>query len=197
MNSPVIEATDFVQNIPYPIANPSNPQVFISCMAAYNAGMIHGTWVEAVDEAELNANVRFILFTSPVKSAEEWMISDTMNFQGINLGQYTPTEEVVAIAKALSEHGKPFAVYRKYHFGCDVTSEFIQHFKEDYKGIFSEREEFVFEELKRRGVIRKAERIGLLESYIDYEAIGNDWFCEEYLDLSSGSYGETFVYKRR
>ncbi len=197
MNSPVIEATNFVQNIPFPICNANNPQVFVSCLAAYNAGMIHGTWVEAVDEVELNANAQFILFTSPIPNAEEWMISDVMNFKGMRLGEYTPTNEIVAIAQALKEHGKPFGVYRQYYGGYDVTAEFIQHFKEDYKGIFTEREEFVYQELKRTGVIRKAERIGLNEGHIDYEAIGNDWFSNDYLDFSSGSYGEVFVFKRR
>lgn len=188
---------DTAQNLPFPIANHSNPQVFISCLAAYNDGKIHGAWVEAVNEVELNINARFILFTSPVPGAEEWVISDTMNFGGIRFGEYTPTEEIVAIAQALAEHGKPFAAYRNYYGGYDVTPEFIQHFKEDYKGTFSEREDFVYEELKRKGVIRKAERIGLNEGYIDYEAVGNDWFCNDYLDLSSGECGQIYVYKRR
>ena len=184
-------------NLPFPISNASNPQVFVGCLAAYNDGKIHGAWVEAVDLVELNTNARFILFTSPIPGAEEWMISDNLNFQGINFNQYTPTEEVVAIATALKEYGKPFAIYRKYYGGYDVTAEFIQHFKEDYKGIFSEREDFVYEELKRRGIIKKVECIGLNEGYIDYEKIASDWFSEDYLDLPSDSSGQVYVYKRR
>src|SRR5688572_12582867 len=116
-----IQETDFVQNIPFPITNHSNPQVFIGCLAAYNDGKIHGTWVEAVNEVELAINARFILFTSPIPGAEEWIINDSMNFEGLSFNEYTPFEEIVAIGKALVEHGKAFAVYRKYHSGYDMT----------------------------------------------------------------------------
>ena len=197
MNTPTIEPANFIQNLPFPVMNPDAPQVFVGCLAAYNDGEIHGAWVEATDEEELNTNIRYILFTSPIPKAEEWMISDSMNFQGLSLGQFAPTKEIVAIAKALKEHGKPFAVYSKYHCGYDMTPEFLQQFKEDYKGVFDEREDFVYAELKRKGILGKAERIGLNEGYINYEVIGNDWFAEDYLDLPSGSYGQVYVFKRR
>lgn len=56
------------------------PALWVGCLAAYNAGKLHGEWMQASsDTAEMFAAIAEILKASPEPHAEEWDIMDTDN----------------------------------------------------------------------------------------------------------------------
>lgn len=56
------------------------PALWVGCLAAYNAGTLHGAWIPASsDTAEMYDAINAILATSPEPHAEEWEIMDTDN----------------------------------------------------------------------------------------------------------------------
>jgi antirestriction protein len=182
-----------VQNLPYPNDWIKDvPRVYVSCLAAYNAGIYHGAWIEATDEDEMMENINYILSQSPIPNAEEWMFNDFMEFEGANVGEYTPVEEVVRIGQAIEKHGKAYVLYHGYH-GNDTT---VKQFEEDYLGCYENEEDFVYQQLDDMGVIKRAEEIGLNPSYIDYSQIALDWFIESYLAFRT-AYNKCHVFLRR
>ena len=50
------------------------PRIYVACLAAYNAGHLHGRWIEATTPDEVMVEVRAMLADSPLPEAEEWAI---------------------------------------------------------------------------------------------------------------------------
>ena len=62
------------------------PRVYVACLASYNAGILHGRWVE-LDSTDAGINCDTLtegtgamLGESPIKDAEEWAIHDFDGF---------------------------------------------------------------------------------------------------------------------
>lgn len=55
----------------------TGPRVYVACLAAYNAGHLHGAWIDLTDGVEyFDAACATILRTSPVPDAEELEVHD-------------------------------------------------------------------------------------------------------------------------
>lgn len=68
---------------------PPPPQIWVGSLSDYNAGRLHGEWINADQEPEdLHAAVQQMLERSPMVSAEEWAIMDYDGFYGLRLGEY-------------------------------------------------------------------------------------------------------------
>jgi antirestriction protein len=58
-------------------------------LTAYNAGYLHGVWVNAEDDVEdIQAQIRTMLRQSSVDDAGEWVIHDYSGFKGIELSEH-------------------------------------------------------------------------------------------------------------
>ncbi|MBX9790018.1 MAG: antirestriction protein ArdA [Pirellulales bacterium] len=74
------------------------PMIYVACLAAYNAGMLHGKWIPAAQDADsLREEVNAILKESPVPLAEEWAIHDYEGFGDIRIDEYHSLSEVSAL----------------------------------------------------------------------------------------------------
>ena len=55
----------------------TRPRIYVACLAAYNAGQLHGEWINADRKAhEIYADIKSMLERSPEPSAEEWAVHD-------------------------------------------------------------------------------------------------------------------------
>ena len=87
-----------------------NPQIWVSCLAAYNNGYLHGKWI---DEAQSPENIKLeiqeqVLESSPVRHfgcCEEWIICDHSDFAGYSVGEYENLDELSKVAIAIEKHG--------------------------------------------------------------------------------------------
>ena len=78
----------------------SGPRIYVACLAAYNAGILHGAWIDADQPADdMYAAVREILAASPMPGAEEWAIHDYEGFGPLSLSEWESFERVSAIAQ--------------------------------------------------------------------------------------------------
>src|SRR5687768_7754754 len=81
------------------------PRIYVACLAAYNAGTLHGEWLDADQSAEeLHEAIRGMLSKSPKPGAEEWAIHDYHNFGDIKLSEHESLENVAALAELITEH---------------------------------------------------------------------------------------------
>jgi antirestriction protein len=143
-----------------------NPQVYVVCLASYNAGCTHGEWLCASD-SDLEDQIEKLLEESPIEDAEEWAIHDYEDMP--NLGTNPDIDRVIEIAEAVEEHGEGFLVY-------------IKHWDDVRK--YQERHEGEFEtevKLAHFYADNLMEIPTFLEYCIDYEAIANDLFSNGYV----------------
>jgi len=153
-----------------------HPMIYVACLASYNAGILHGDWIDANEPVEaLSEAINTILKSSPAQDAEEWAVHDYDGFGSIELGEYPDLEQVSELAGLLCEHGEPFAAY---------WSQFCESdgFEQAYRGEWDSRECFagdIFDELVAPDLQSS------IRTYININAFARDLFVCDYTDTSS------------
>ena len=107
------------------------PRIYVASLADYNAGRLHGAWVDAAaDPEDVRAAIAGVLGSSGEPGAEEWAIHDYDEFGGIPLGEYESVETVTALARGLVAHGEAFGAYVAL-VGVAHTEErgFVEHYR--------------------------------------------------------------------
>lgn len=112
------------------------PQIWIGSWSDYNAGVLHGAWVDAArDEADIEADIQAMLAASSTtlrtgEKAEEWGIFDYDEFGPLRLGEQEALSWVTKVARGIAEHGPAFAAY------ADVMQDeaALDNFSDDYLG---------------------------------------------------------------
>ena len=62
----------------------TTPRIYVACLAAYNAGTLHGAWIDADQSAEaIWAEIRAMLATSPENSTCQWCGATLTSADGI------------------------------------------------------------------------------------------------------------------
>ena len=125
-------------------STPDSPRVWIASLADYNAGRLHGDWVDAaVDGAELVAAAQAILARSDEPGAEEWAIFDYDNFGPYRVGEYEDLHQVAAVARGIAEDGEAFATYAQLSGarGEDLETGYVEAFV----GYWESRDAFIDE----------------------------------------------------
>ncbi|WP_179377827.1 antirestriction protein ArdA [Rhodococcus sp. ACS1] len=83
-------------------------RVYFADLAAYNAGTLHGVWVDLsihTDEESIYGEIRKMLEQSPEHGAEEWAIHDYEGFGPVRLSEYMGIKELAELAELIVEHG--------------------------------------------------------------------------------------------
>lgn len=83
------------------------PMIWVGALGAYNAGTLHGEWIEldGMNDGDLEDAVQRIVDTSPEPGDEEWFIADHSGFCGIPVGEYDTLEHTLDIANKIVEFG--------------------------------------------------------------------------------------------
>lgn len=108
------------------------PRIYVASLADYNAGILHGAWIEAAQDPEcLEMEVKAMLERSRQPGAEEWAIHDTDEFGPVRLSAWERLRDVSTVAKGLQEHGVAFGHYVNF-VGTD--EEYAAGFADAYLG---------------------------------------------------------------
>ncbi len=167
--------------------------IYVACLAAYVNGKLQGTWIDCDSDTDgiwIKMNKMLGNCTQP--DANESAVRDFENWMGVKIDDYETTEQIAELVELVKEKGKAFAAYC-HHYSKDATPE---KFQARYLGKFKSDEDFVQRQLFGNGMLAKLEKLGILETYLDYEAIADDWFVNTYLALDVG-YEETYVFSRQ
>jgi antirestriction protein len=174
-----------------------SPKVWIACLSDYNAGHLHGAWVEADQEADdIWEGVNEVLRTSRVPGAEEWAIFDYEGFGPLRLSEYEAIERVSRLGRGIGEHGVAFAVFAGFLGGGE--DELLDQFEDCYIGQWGSAEAYVDEFLDDVGMERILDE-AVPEAYRDYvkfdtEALVRDMECEGSLLAVDDSEGGVFLF---
>ncbi|RLJ22205.1 antirestriction protein ArdA [bacterium endosymbiont of Escarpia laminata] len=145
----------------------SEIRIYVADLAAYNAGTLHGIWIDATEDLEvIREQVRAMLAASPERGAEEYAIHDFEGFAGYGLSEYEGLEAAHEVACFIEEYP-------------DFGGELLNHFsdleearrvaEEDYCGCYSALADYAQELTEECTAIPEN-----LAFYIDYEAMGRD-----------------------
>lgn len=170
----------------------TTPRIYVACLAAYTNGKLHGTWINCNQDAEVICEeIKEMLSNSPEPIAEDWAIHDFEDWQGIQINERESIERIAELAEMLEEHGEAFAVYCRY-YGSDASAE---DFTEHYLGEYKSEEDFVCEQWQEDGRLDQLKKLGVTESYINWEAIATDWFIDSYYSVKV-SFEQVYVFSR-
>lgn len=56
------------------------PRIYVACLASYNAGILHGRWIDATDAEVIHEGIEDMLSESQEPIPEEWAIHDYEGF---------------------------------------------------------------------------------------------------------------------
>ena len=116
------------------------PRIYVACLASYNAGILHGEWIELDGSEDVHERIEQILEASPEPNAEEWAVHDH-EFCG-QLSEYPGMDALNAIVEAFEDadrKGIEWEAFTEYcdHQGEDLNEESIRQFQENFAGAAS------------------------------------------------------------
>lgn len=142
-------------------------RIYVACLAAYNAGILHGEWIDLTDDIDDTWNrIRSMLASSPIPEAEEWAIHDFEGFAGVRLSEYENIERVHELAEFLQSNNAVGALALDHYHG-DI--EDAQTALNNYMGCYSSIADYAEEITESCTEIPQH-----LQYYIDYERMGKD-----------------------
>jgi len=147
-----------------------SPQIYVAALGAYNAGSLHGDWIDATqDPEEIRAEIQEILRTSPEPGEEEWAIHDYDGFGELKLGEFESIETVSEVAKLIKEHGPVFSALISHVGGIRHLDEALRFMNEGYQGEYDSAADWAEQFAEDTGA-----PIETYRQYIDWERVAHD-----------------------
>ncbi len=150
------------------------PRIYFACLAAYNAGKLHGEWILANQDADsIFTEINSILNLSPELGAEEWAVHDYEGFGEIELCEWPDIKRVSAIAHLIEDQGEAFSVWYHNQDGDNfVPEELEEKFLEQWQGAHDSESAFADHLLEETGQLN--ELPDWAKSYFDFESYARD-----------------------
>lgn len=164
------------------------PQIYVACLAAYNNGILHGSWFDATQgEDGIYSDIHNMLKESPIEGAEEWALHDYSGFGSARIDEYESIANVVKLAEFIDEFGHLGAALLG-EYSIDDTRRFLE---DNYHGAYDSEVDFaesIFEECYSDAIPKN------LIYYFDYEAFARDLFINDYFSVDAEGQTHVFSY---
>ncbi len=119
---------------------PTAPRIYVACLSSYNAGILHGRWIDAAQDAdEIQQEVLAMLDDSTQPGSEEWAIHDFEGFAGLPVEEYSSFEHIAEWADLIAEHGPAYGVYAE---AIGTTYATPEGFEDCYRGAYDSEKDF-------------------------------------------------------
>lgn len=151
------------------------PRIYVASLADYNAGRLHGCWIDADQTAEaIRDEIACMLKASKEPIAEEWAIHDYENFGDLGLSEYASIDHVAEVAYQISEHGPVFGSLVAYLGGISSVEEAVRYMEEGYRGEFDSLTDYAEELIGECYSDSLSSLPEFIRYHIDYEGIARD-----------------------
>lgn len=169
----------------------SSPRIYVACLAAYNNGHLHGTWIDADQGADqIRDEITTMLARSPIKGAEEYAIHDYEGFEGVSISEYAGIDSVARMAAFIAEHGALGAgLLEQFSGDMDQAESTLE---DCYHGQFASLADYMEELTTESVTIPEA-----LRYYVDWDAMARDAEMGGDLFTIETARGEVHVFSNR
>ena len=151
------------------------PRIYVASLADYNAGRLHGRWIDCDKEVEdIRQEIAEMLAKSREPIAEEYAIHDYECFDPVHLREYEDLERVAEIAKLIGEHRELIAHVVEHCGGLDQLDEAKRLIDEEYAGEWKSFAEWAEDFLEDTGQLENVPES--LRFYFDFGRYAHD--CE-------------------
>lgn len=115
------------------------PRIYVASLADYNAGHLHGRWIDAHHgEEHIRDEIAAMLQESSEPMAEEWAVHDYEGFSGVRISEFSNAADIARIVSFIDEYGTVFAALIEHFGGAESgLEEAEQWMKNGYYGVFS------------------------------------------------------------
>lgn len=152
------------------------PRIYVTSLADYNAGRLHGRWIDANQPADaIREEIAQMLAESKEPMAEEYAIHDYEYFGDLQLSEYAGIDQVAEAAYQISEHGSVFASLLAYVGGTSCVEEALRYMEEGYCGEYDSLTDYVEQFIDDCYADSLKGLPEFIRCHIDYEAIGRDF----------------------
>lgn len=166
----------------------NTPRIWVASLSDYNAGHLHGAWIDAAREPEeIWEEVNTMLAASTQPGAEEIGIFDHDGFSGVNVSEWESIEMISRLAQGIVRWGRPFAAWVNY-LDRPEWEEKLEAFEDHFAGAWESVEAYALDYLDACGVdpdeLPIAEH---LQPYVtlDLEALARDLTDDKYVARES------------
>ncbi|WP_309385688.1 antirestriction protein ArdA [Cerasicoccus frondis] len=171
----------------------TTPRAYIACLASYNAGILHGGWIDLDGAEEIAEAIESILSNSPETDAEEWAIHDH-EYCG-NLSEYaglTCLQNIIDAHQQCEQDGIDWEQFIEFcdHLGEDLEVSNIRKFQDAYAGSARSLVAWCEEFLDETGQLSEVPEN--LRFYFNYEAFARDMEINDVFTLDHG--GDVLVF---
>ena len=153
------------------------PWIYVASLSDYNAGILHGRWIETCDDQEaMQEQINEMLRASPTTArdgdkAEEWAIHDFEGFGPLRLGEYESLNTIARLAAGISEHGLAFAAWAD-DLGITEADQ-LDRFEELYRGEWDSAEDYAEQLLDDMGATTAIDELPeWLQCYVELDVAG-------------------------
>lgn len=169
------------------------PKIYIACLASYNAGILHGEWIDLDGSEDITERIEAILGQSSIEDAEEWAVHDH-EFCG-SLGEYPGLAALEALSDAFiraENEGIEWELFCEFcdHAGHDLDPDTVSKFSEAYAGSDNSLVDWCHDFLDETGQLESIPEN--LRFYFDYGAFARDLEISDVFTIEHD--GETHVF---
>ena len=169
----------------------STPRIHVACLAAYNNGFLHGSWIDAdQDTDQIRDEIAAMLARSPVEDAKEYVIPDYEGFEGVSISEYAGIDGVARMAAFIAEHGALGAGLLE-QFSCDMDQAETA-LQDCYHSTFASLAVYIDKLTTEIITIPEA-----LRYYVDWDAMARDAEMGGDLFTIETAHGEVHVFSSR
>jgi antirestriction protein len=151
-------------------------RIYVASLSDYNAGILHGKWIEVEDEDQIREEIAAMLADSPTAKeegnpAEEYAIHDYEGFGDYRLSEYEDIATIIKLKEGVEEHGAAFLAWAA-HSSDDVDADdFAEHFRGEWDSLAAYVEDY----WEQCGEWKESESWWHPSRYVDWDRLAHDW----------------------
>ncbi|MCF7975528.1 MAG: antirestriction protein ArdA [Phycisphaerae bacterium] len=151
------------------------PRIYVASLADYNAGRLHGCWIDANQSADaIREQIVDMLAESKEPVAEDYAVHDYEHFGDLELSEYTGIDQIAAAAYHIVEHGPVFASLLSYVGGTSNIEEALRYMEDGYCGEYESLTDYAEQFIDDCYSDSLKNLPEFIRYHIDYEGIARD-----------------------
>ena len=157
----------------------TTPRIYVACLASYNAGILHGRWIDC-DQGEdhIIEETAAMLKQSTQQFAEEWAIHDHQFMGPVTESTDFATCAEIGYAVSTASDSDAFLAWLDNQnimdIGAVTGDHLIMDFDEQYHGLHDSPKDFAYDLYIDQ---YHENELGPLANHIDWESVWNDLRC--------------------